>query len=102
MQVLTPVRRSARKQLPQMPVTSLLYETDFSYAPNPMHAPAPEQSPRADDDAGSSDTTEAGGEQEGLSMVDTAADEDICDPPRMEVSSILRRVSPATAKLVAM
>ena len=84
-----------------MPVTSLLHETDFAYAPNPMHAPAPEQSPRGDDDAVSSGVTEAGGEQEGLPMSDTAADEDVSSPPQVEVGSVLQVYCMPTAKLVA-
>ena len=49
MQVVTPVRRSARKQPPQPAVAALLLETDFAYAPNPVHAPHAAHSPVSGD-----------------------------------------------------
>ena len=85
---MTPVRRSARKQPLQLPVTSLLCETDFAYAPNPMHAPAPEQSPRTDDGAFHSDTTEAAGSQGALPIGVTDLD-DIGSALPQEVRSTL-------------
>ncbi len=81
MQVVTPVRRSARKQPPQQAVAALLLETDFSYAPNPVQA-----RPAA---AGHGQEQEPDGVADVEAEVDSnsgAADEDVAEEDTAEVS----------------